>query len=97
MVVQAQGIYKMYVPHICLSILPENLPFCKGHMDGDFSLNFPWDVFPMMKKSREIPWFSPWKMNHPFRKENDLNQTSMIMFMLIFRGASIFEIPSFGS
>ena len=35
---------------------------------------------------------TPWKINmeptnHPFRKENDLNQTSMILFhVIIFRG-----------
>ena len=29
--------------------------------------------------------------NHPFRKENDLNQTSMIMFQpLIFHGVTVF-------
>ena len=49
-----------------------------------------------------IPAFkpsTPWKINmeptnHPFRKENDLNQTSMSMFQpLIFRGVSKPPLP----
>ena len=41
---------------------------------------------------------TPWKINmehinHPFRKENDLNQTSMIMFQpLIFQGVKIKQL-----
>ena len=36
-------------------------------------------------------WTTPWKINikptnHPFRKENDLNQTSMIMFHINLQG-----------
>ena len=38
---------------------------------------------------------TPWKINclepanQPFRKEHDLNQTSMITFKLIFRGVCV--------
>ena len=44
---------------------------------------------------------TPWKINmeptnHPFRKENDLNQTSMIMVQpFIFQGVGDETLPSY--
>ena len=60
-----------------------------GGKHGDFSLPISLNLEGFISLD-----CTPWKINmeptnHPLRKENDLNQTSMIMCkMLIFRGVS---------
>ena len=54
-----------------------------------FGLNKTWSRNPPFEEAYTLEDFSGWEppTNRPFRKENDLNQTSMIMFQpLIFRG-----------
>jgi len=64
--------------------------------NGDASnvIRFPKATCEYFRPLVPILWFqsdTPWKINmeptnHPFRKENDLNQTFMIMFHVNLRG-----------
>ena len=51
------------------------------------------------KRRLSLRSFTPWKINmepknHPFRKENDLNQTSMIMFHVNLQGCKAKNNPT---